>query len=522
MSVGRYFLQSLLQGSDSKAKKARFLQSKLDGVDENAFERVEERDAFTYLNEFFEQYGVLPSINVAQADTGIIFTAAELEEPFEFWCTALKEYRKETLIGDLVAEASRLHIEGKVDIRNKKIEEALEVLRNFGEGKKHIKKLSELVPEIMERHNAIRSNERVTGVRFGLPYLDGLTGGGQASDLWVIAGNTGSGKTFLQCRMALGAVMGRKPEHFFVGMENLPEIFERRQIGRLREGEELETWEPATALFISMEMSNLQIASRALSLGTLTSGTQLRRGEMTMFSEQFIQEFSSRWKACGVDERLILIEGNINMTVNDVLYYIRQYRPAIVFVDGAYLLKMKGGHGDKQWERISEILELLKRIAMAEQIPIICTFQFNQKAKDQQVHDIMGGQAIGQIASVIIKISDDTEDMTGKAFTVADMDAKVATLLKGRSGERGQIKLLYNMTSTQITETSVSGTSVDFEMQTRGADPMQAFVSSNRPDDADDFIIDIPEVRSTDDSNTGSPNSTSSSGERTLSSLLRP
>lgn len=513
MSVGRYFLQSLLQGSDTKEKKARFLQSKLDGVDENAFERAEERDAFLYLNEFFEQYGVLPSINVAQADTGIVFTAAELEEPFEFWCNALKEYRKETLIGDLVAEASRLHIEGKVDIRNKKIEEALEVLRNFGEGKKHIKRLSELVPEIMDRHNAIRSYERVSGVRFGLPYLDGLTGGGQASDLWVVAGNTGSGKTFLQCRMALGAVMGRRPEHFFVGMENLPEIFERRQIGRLRDGEELETWEPATALFISMEMSNLQIASRALSLGTLTSGTQLRRGEMTTFSEQFIQEFNTRWKSCGIDERLILIEGNINMTVNDVLYYIRQYRPSIVFVDGAYLLKMKSGKGEKsQWERISDILELLKRVAMSEQIPIICTFQFNQKAKDQQVHDIMGGQAIGQIASVIIKISDDTEDMTGKAFTVADMDAKVATLLKGRSGEKGQIKLLYNMTSTQITETSVSGTAIDFETQTRGGDPMQVFMSSTRPDDGDDIVIDIPEI-----GQEGSPN-----GERTLSSLLRP
>jgi len=457
MSVGRYFIHTLLAGDDVVEKKARFLKAHLEGITPDAFEVYEERKSYEFIQDHFQKYGSLPSRGVVHAEVGIVFPSRELEEPFEFWKDSLKEYRKENLIGELLQQAKESHDKGRPEDRDAMFEQILSVQRTFGEGQKHIKKMSELIPELLDRHNAIQRHEQTTGIRFGLPYFDAITGGAQPSDLWVIAGDTGSGKTFLNCRFCLGAVLGRKPEHFFVGVEDLPEYMQVRSLGRLNEGEDLLTWEPTTALFISMEMSNLQVAARNVALGSLIDANDLRRGSLSMFGTGFIREFEKQWKACGVDDRLIMVEGNINSTIEDVLFYMRQHKPGIVFLDGAYLLKLRGDSQEKQWERISKILETLKVYSMNEGVPIICSFQFDQKAKEKKAYNIMGGQSISQLASVILGIADDTDDMNSLQTGVLEMESKVLTILKGRSGEKGQIKLLYNMNTAQITESSVIG-----------------------------------------------------------------
>ena len=97
-----------------------------------------------------------------------------------------------------------------------------------------------------------------------------------------------------------------------------------------------------------------------------------------------------------------------------------------------------------------EVMEALKQFAMTENIAIISTFQFDQKQKLKSLATIMGGQAVGQLASVVIGIENEESSSTFSPVTYKDL-----TLYKGREGETGKIRLKYDMNRTSIEQDSV-------------------------------------------------------------------
>jgi len=88
---------------------------------------------------------------------------------------------------------------------------------------------------------------------------------------------------------------------------------------------------------------------------------------------------------------------------------------------------------------------------MEMNLPIIATFQFNQKEKTKSQASIMGGQSIGQIASVVMGIENEDGDRTN----FNNVSFKELTLYKGREGESGKIRLRYNMNVTSIEQVEV-------------------------------------------------------------------
>jgi archaellum biogenesis ATPase FlaH len=148
----------------------------------------------------------------------------------------------------------------------------------------------------------------------------------------------------------------------------------------------------------------------------------------------------------------VVVEGRLNLSVKDVLTYIRMYKPELVIVDGAYMLKPASTHAKSQWENVLLVTSELKQIAQNENIPVITTHQFNRKGEsDKSLANIAYTDAIPQIASVVVSL--DSESGGDPAFN--SIAYKILELIKGREGEQGKIRIRCNMNLTQIEQDAV-------------------------------------------------------------------
>jgi len=141
-----------------------------------------------------------------------------------------------------------------------------------------------------------------------------------------------------------------------------------------------------------------------------------------------------------------------------------------VFIDGAYMLR-SAQPNRARWEMNMEVMESLKQFAMAENIAIISTFQFDQKQRLKNLSTIMGGQAIGQLASVVIGIENEIDNNN----RYSGISYKELTLYKGREGETGKIRLKYDMNRTIIEQDSVIEGTQELEDEILNTTDMDVF-----------------------------------------------
>jgi replicative DNA helicase len=386
----------------------------MSGLTSDVFYEDEERGAFEFMQDYRSRYGICPALNIVELETGIRFPQYDTQNPFEFWFDAFRRYVQHNKVLELFDRGENLLADGQVDDAIEELSAECLELRDFMQPRRRVSRVSDLARVVVDEHGVLQSGLTSAGIFTGFPYLDEVTGGIQPGDMWVLAGEAGSGKTYVACRCMLSAI----------------------EAGR-------------SSIFVSMEMPNKQLARRTLSMGSGVSATSFRLGRLSHFAVQQVREYMETWNA-DYDQRLVMIEGQVNYTVEDVKVKVRELRPAVVFVDGAYMLKTRRSKAEKRWELQIEVVEMLKQMAMSENIAVFATFQFDQKQKVKSLSTIMGGQAVGQIASVVLGL----ENESGCAG-YEPVSYKELTLYKGREGEQGKIRLRYDMNRTIIAQDAV-------------------------------------------------------------------
>ncbi|HID29438.1 MAG TPA: hypothetical protein EYP19_05475 [Desulfobacterales bacterium] len=137
--------------------------------------------------------------------------------------------------------------------------------------------------------------------------------------------------------------------------------------------------------------------------------------------------------------------------VADIVTIVRELRPDLLVIDGAYLLRMPERKTGSRWEQQLIIMEHIKHLALQEDIPIIGTYQFNRR-NPNRLDGLAGTYAISQLASIVISFEyERREDIDNPA----PVQYRLLKLLKGRDGESGVIRVLYNMNRSIITQESV-------------------------------------------------------------------
>jgi replicative DNA helicase len=217
-----------------------------------------------------------------------------------------------------------------------------------------------------------QKEEGLTGVPTGFTELDRLTSGWQPSDLIIVAARPGMGKTSFTLALARNAAM---------------------EFGK------------GVALF-SLEMSNVQLVQRLISLEAEISGSKMRSGQLEDYEWTQLN---------GVIEKMSEVPIFIDDTAGINIFELRakcrrlkmQHDIQMIVID--YLQLMSGG-GDKQGNREQEISMIsrgLKALAKELNVPVIALSQLSRAVetrggtKRPQLSDLRESGAIEQDADIV-------------------------------------------------------------------------------------------------------------------------
>ncbi len=219
----------------------------------------------------------------------------------------------------------------------------------FGGGFKSFRQALTGAVEVAER--AYKSPSHITGVATGLKDLDNLLGGLQPSDLIVIAGRPGMGKTALATNIA-----------FHVA----------------REWSRTEGKSGGRVAFFSLEMSAEQLATRIIGEQAQVSGSKIRRGKIDE------REMSSLIQVATELERLpLFIDDTGGLAIAQVAGRARRLKRSgdlgLIVVD--YLQLLAGSGAKRNENRVQEVTEItkgLKTLAKELAVPVIALSQLSR------------------------------------------------------------------------------------------------------------------------------------------------
>ena len=237
---------------------------------------------------------------------------------------------------------------------------------------------------------AFRNEGEVVGVATGFRDLDRMLGGLQRSDLVVLAGRPGMGKTALATNIAFNAGRARRREEDEKGV--LQEI------------------DGHTVAFFSLEMSAEQLALRILGEQAQVSSDEIRRGRIS--HDQF-QEVLDASKT--LENLKLFIDDTPAIGVSQLRTRARrllrsQGRLDLIVVD--YIQLMQPGAGRRPENRVQEVSEItrgLKTVAKELDLPILALSQLSRAVEQRedkrpQLADLRESGSIEQDADVVMFI----------------------------------------------------------------------------------------------------------------------
>src|SRR5881398_287261 len=253
------------------------------------------------------------------------------------------------------------------------------------------KSFSDATKEALEMaERALNSGGHLSGFTTGLESLNSKIGGLHKSDLIIIAGRPGMGKSALGTNIAFAAA--------------------QRFIRDAEDGIEPAKSAGAPVALFSLEMSSDQLATRILAEQSGISSENLRMGRISQ------QEFRSLARAAAELQSLPLyIDDTPGLTIAALRTRARRLKRqkgiGILVVDYLQLLQGsgRGSSGDNRVQEISEISRGLKQLAKELNVPVIALSQLSRAVEQRedkrpQLSDLRESGSIEQDADIVIFI----------------------------------------------------------------------------------------------------------------------
>jgi replicative DNA helicase len=187
-----------------------------------------------------------------------------------------------------------------------------------------------------------RADDHHEGIPTGFASLDAKTGGLQPSDLILLAGRPGLGKTSFALNIIWNAAVAKK-----------------------------------TCAIFSLEMSELQVVQRLISMTSEIDGNRMRRGRLSDVEFRSISAASDE-----LQKAPIYVEESSQLTVTDILAKSRRLQAEkgldLVVVD--YLQLIEGAGDDEgRVQEVARISRSLKAIARELQVPVVALSQLSRQ-----------------------------------------------------------------------------------------------------------------------------------------------
>ena len=275
-----------------------------------------------------------------------------------------------------IAKLNDLETNGQTIIENS--EKLLFDLAERGSFNSSLIKFDEAMKQTIEMASAAYKNEEgIVGVPTGLRDLDDRLGGLHQSDLIIIAGRPGMGKTALATNIAFNAAQK---------IQN--------------------NGKKSSIAFFSLEMSSEQLSTRILAEQSRIKSNDIRRGKIS--DEQF-DKFLETSK--NISELPLYIDETPAISIaalsNRARRIKRLFGLDMIIVDYIQLMKGSFNNKDGRVQEISEITQGLKAIAKELSIPVVALSQLSRAVeqrddKKPQLSDLRESGSIEQDADVVM------------------------------------------------------------------------------------------------------------------------
>lgn len=280
--------------------------------------------------------------------------------------------------------------------------------------------ISDILLSAMDRIDARLAGEHIEGgVETGFVDFDDMTGGLHNSELIILAARPSMGKTAFAMNIAqYAAIEGRAP-----------------------------------VLFISLEMSGIELADRMLCSLAKVNGHRLRNGTISNDDRIRLSE-----KADEISQAPLYVDDSPSRTVSEIAAAARRIKRrhntiGLIVIDYLQLIEPDNPRDPRQ-EQVAKIARRLKGMARELEVPVLCLSQLNRQAEDSKDHrprlsHLRESGAIEQDADVVMFVhreeyyhrGEDREQYAGQAEII---------IAKQRNGPVGEVELMWEKDYTRF------------------------------------------------------------------------
>ena len=267
---------------------------------------------------------------------------------------------------------------------------------------------------------AMSAPDGITGIKTSYSQLDSLTSGLQRTDMIVLAGRPGMGKTTFSLNLAFNICKNGFSVAYF-----------------------------------SLEMTNVQLVKKIISDLSGVSSSDMRSGRVGEAGMDALAEAARQ-----IYNKRLFINDNSYLTIAELRNICQKIKADrgldAVFID--YLQLMHAGTNYRnsgnskngflsRWEEIGEISRNIKGLAKELNVPIVALSQLTREADKKekiQLSDIRDSGAIEQDADIIMFLS--------KPQSEDKQDSTLLTIAKHRNGSTGEISFKFDKSTSSFTE----------------------------------------------------------------------
>jgi replicative DNA helicase len=234
--------------------------------------------------------------------------------------------------------------------------------------------------------NAYQRDGKLSGIATGLRGLDVKMGGLQRSDLLVLAGRPGMGKTALATNIAYNIARAHRDE--------------------LQPDGTRKTVNGGIVGFFSCEMSAEQLATRILAEQTGIASSTIRRGGITQGEFDKIRDHTIE-----LEHLPLFVDETGGLSISQLTARARRLKRQkgldVIMVDYIQLLQGSGKRSDNRVQEVTEITTSLKALAKELNVPVVALSQLSRQVENRddkrpQLSDLRESGSIEQDADVVV------------------------------------------------------------------------------------------------------------------------
>lgn len=390
------------------------------GVTEYWFYLPDERAAFAWIKEHHEKYGNTPSRTTVQHKLGKDYKIYAVPETFDYLLDEMANSARWSHAKGTVLDVTDHLNDNDTDGAVRELEEGLTRIRSFSPVSTHLVNSMDhdRLEERWDEYDRRKTTTGLIGFSTGFPTIDAATLGLQKGQLVTILGQPKAGKTSILIVIA---------NHIYAEYE-------------------------VPVLFTTFEMSVRELENRQEALMAKVNFTRLQQGALTKLEEKAYDDWLTMAQTT-YTWPFHFMDISAGGTVSAVEAMIDKHDPAVVFIDGIYMMTDEVTGEQNSWEAITNITRSLKRVAAKREKPIVINSQaLRSKSKGERLstHSAGYSSSFGQDSDVVIGI-ERVQPARGEDETTHAYE-RILRILASRNSGLVQTELIFDYDEGNIEE----------------------------------------------------------------------